>query len=172
MGRMVRPARVREGRSLGERSSEIVVFLVIGAAIVWAARWYLVVYRNSPTVALMNYVGAIKSSDVDTQFKMLSSETKKNYPDKRTYADKWKMARGLQGRLVDYTITKMDEKGNTAQADVNVAIRKPSQEIYQAASTTVVDHYVLEKESTGWRVALDKCWDKIKSREFASDYVP
>ena len=171
MARMVRPARVREGRSLGERSSEIVVFLIIGAALVWAARWYFVVYKNSPTVALMNYVGALKSSDVDIQYKMLSTETKKAYPDVKSYRTNVKMARGLQGRLIDYTITKIEEKGNTAEADVKVAIRKPNQEVYQAASESVTDRYILVKESGGWRIALDKCYDKIETRKFVSDYI-
>jgi hypothetical protein len=171
MGRMVRPVRVKEGRSMGERGSEIIVFLVIIAGLIWAARWYFVVYKNSPTVALMNYVGAVKSSDVDLQYSMLSSSTKKSFPDKATYIDRWKMARGLQGRLVDYTITKITEKGNKAEANVSVAIRKPSQEIYQAAATSVVDHYVLVKEGAGWRIALDQCFNDIKTKAFAEDYI-
>src|SRR5689334_15370425 len=122
MARMVRPVRVKEGRSLGERGSEIIVFLLIIAGLAFGARWYFVVYKNSPTMALMNYVGALKASDVEMQYTMLSSDTKKVFPDKATYADKWKMARGLQGRLVDYTITKITETGNKAEADVSVAI--------------------------------------------------
>lgn len=169
MARTVRPVRVREGRSLGERSSEIIVFIVIIAGLVWAARWYFVVYKNSPTVALMNYVGGVKAGDVDMQYSMLSASTKQTYKDKDTYSDKWRMAQGLQGRLVDYTITKIEQKGDTAEADVNVAIRKPSQEIYQAAASNVTDHYVLVKDSDGWRVALDKCYNTIKTKEFASD---
>src|SRR5688572_29166610 len=117
MGRMVRPVRVREGRSLGERSSEIVVFIVIAVGLVWAARWYFVVYRNSPTVALMNYVGAVKAADVEKEYAMLSTPTKAVYPDVRTYRSQWNMAQGLRGRLVDYTITKIEEKGSTAEAD-------------------------------------------------------
>ncbi len=169
MARMVRPTRVREGRSLGERSSEIIVFIVIAAGIVWAARWYFVVYKNSPTVALMNYVGAVKAGDVDTQYTMLSESTKKTYTDKDTYVDKWKMAQGLQGRLVDYTITKITEKDGVAEADVSVGIRKPSQEILQVSGSTVTDHYTLVKDPSGWRVALDKCANTIKTKEFAND---
>ena len=169
MARTMRPMRVREGRSLGERSSEIVVFIIIIAALVWGARWYFVVYRSSPTVALMNYVGAVKASDVNTQFKMLSASTKKFYPDVDSYTDKWKMARGLRGRLVDYTITKLDEKGDKATADVSVAIRKEGLEIYQAASTSVVDHYILVKDPDGWKVALDQCYKTIETQKFADD---
>ena len=41
------------------------------------------------------------------------------------------------------------------------------QEIYQAAADTVKDHYVLTKEPSGWKIALDKCFDKIETRNFA-----
>jgi hypothetical protein len=161
---------VREGLGLGERSSEIFVFIVVIAALVWAGRWYFVVYKNSPTAALMEYMQAVKASDVDAQYKMLSASTKKTYTDKSAYVDKWKIARGLQGRLIDYTIGKIEQKGEQADADVSVAIRKPGQEIYQAAAETVVDHYILVKDPAGWRVALDKCFDQIKSIKYATDF--
>lgn len=161
--------RVRESRGIGEHLSEIVVFIVIVAGIIWAGRWYFVVYKNSPTVALTNYIGAVKAGDVDIQYGMLSASTKKTYTDRDMYVEKWKMARGLHGRLVDYTITKIEEKGDKASADVSVAVRKPSQEIYQAASTTVTDHYVLVKEPEGWKIALDQCWKSINTAQFAED---
>jgi hypothetical protein len=169
MARTVRPMRVREGRSLGERSSEIVVFIVIAAGLVWAARWYFVVYKNSPTVALMNYVGAVKAGDVDTQYAMLSASTKKSYPDKDKYQESWKLARGLHGRLVDYTISRIEESGDKANADVSIAVRKPGQEIYQAAATNVTDHYILVKDPEGWKVALDQSFKSINSLKYAEE---
>lgn len=169
MARMVRPTRVREGTSFGERGSEIVVFIIIVIALIFAARWYFVIYRNSPTVALMSYIGAVKAGDVDTQYGLVSANTKKFYADKDTYVDKWKMARGLHGRMVDFTITKIEQSGDKANADVSVAVRKASQDILHVEGSNVLDHYVLVKETDGWKIALDECAKTIKTLEFAED---
>jgi hypothetical protein len=162
---MVSPARRREGKGIGERLSELAVFAAIIGAIIWAGRWYFVVHRNSPTVALMNYMGALKAGNVETQFSLLSSTTKKTFPDVDTYRKDYSLAQGLTGRMVDYQITKISESGDKAEADVVVPIRKPGQELYQAAATDFLDHYVLVKESGAWKVALEK--SKIKSGEAA-----
>jgi hypothetical protein len=165
MARMVSPARRREGKGIGERISELAVFAAIIAAAVWAGRWYFVVHRNSPTVALMSYMGALKSGNVDTQYKMLATSSKKSFPDQETYAKDYPLAQGLTGRMVDFQITKITETGDKAEADVVVPIRKPGQELYQAAATDYQDHYVLVKETGGWKVVLEK--SKIKSGEAA-----
>ena len=168
MARMVssRPRR-REGKGIGERIAELSVFAAAIVGLVLAGRWYFVVYRNSPTVALMNYMGALKAGNVQGQFKMVSSSTKKIFPDEDAYRDKYKMAQGLTGRMADYRIDKITETGDKAEADVTVPIRKQGQELYQAANTDFHDHYILVKESDGWKVALDK--SDIKSSAGASE---
>ncbi len=167
MSRMVSPTRRREGKGLGERLAELSVFAAALVGIFLFGRWYFVIYRNSPTVALMDFMGALKAGNVEGQYKKVASDTKKNFfPDMDTYRDKFKMAQGLTGRMSDYRIDKITETGNKAEADVTVPIRKSGQELYQAANTDYHDHYVMTKESDGWKVVLDK--SDIKSQAGAS----
>lgn len=167
MARMVGRARRRQNNGMGERFTEIIIFIAIGIGLLFAARWYFVIYKNSPSVTLVNYVGAIKSGDTDVQFNLLSMKTKKIYTDKESYVSKWKMAEKLAGKMGDFTISNMVESGDKAEADVALAVRKDSASLLNVSADSYKDHYILRKENDGWKIALDECFKTIKSREAA-----
>jgi hypothetical protein len=162
---------IREGTGLGEHFSEIAIFIAIGIGLLLAARWYFVVYKHSPTTALIGYIGAVKSGDVDAQYALLSEGTKKAYPSKSDYGSKWKPAEGMAGHMAgDFTVSNMVVSGDKAEADVNLAVRKGggnsnggTSGLLDVAAENYTDHYILRKEGNEWRVALDECYNKIKS---------
>lgn len=156
MGRIVGRQRIREGRSLGERASEIVVYVVIAAALIWGGRWYFVVYSKSPKVAMARYLGLVKSGNVKEQFAMLSSASKTYFGTPSQYEDKWPPAQKLTGRVAGWEIGEIKESGDKAEVPVTLNVRKAGQELYQAASDPYTDDYVLVKEQQGWRIALEQ----------------
>jgi hypothetical protein len=172
MSRTVRRRTIKEGRSLGDYVSESLVYLVVIAGLVIAVRWYFVTYLRSPSPVLSQYLAAIKAGDVDTQYRLLSTATKSRwFPTQSIYADRFKAAQGLAGRISDFTITKLTEDpgGQKAVADVSLAIRDARQELYQASAKSYKDVYVLRKEPDGWRVALEESWDKMESSRAAAN---
>lgn len=167
MARMVRRPRYREGRGLGERFAEIAVFILIVVGIVLAVRWYLFDYLRAPGTALGNFVAAMKAGNVEGQYQLLATSTKNYFPSRREYADKWKLAQGVAGRLTTYTISNVVETGDKATADVTVSIRKAGQELIQIEAETFKDRYVLRRESDGWKVVLEA--SKLESQKAVSD---
>ena len=161
----------REGAGLGEHFSEIAIFIAIGIGLLLAARWYFVVYKHSPTTALIAYMSGIKSGDVDAQYALLSDGTKKVYTSKSDYGSKWRPAEGMAGHMAgDFTVSNMTVSGDKAEADVNLAVRKGNggssgggSGLLDVAAENYTDHYILRKQNNEWRVALDECYDKIKS---------
>ncbi|MEP6757198.1 MAG: hypothetical protein ABJA67_16960 [Chthonomonadales bacterium] len=170
MSRMVGSTRRRQSNGLGERFSEIIIFIAIGIGLLFAGRWYFVVYKHSPSVALVNYVAAIKSGDTEAQYGLLSIKTKKIYPDKDSYTSKWKVAEKLAGKMGDFNVSNMVENGDKAEADVSLGVRKDSTSLISVSADSFTDHYILRKENDGWKIALDECYDKIKSRAAAEKY--
>lgn len=164
MARMVSRSRPTGGKGIGERISELAVYVVIVAAVVFAARWYFVVYKNSPTYALLGYLGASKGGDVSVAYNLLTTETREMFGSHNNYDEKFPLARGYTGSLVDYKIDKITEAGNKAEADVTMTVRQSKQEIYQAGTDNYKDHFVLKKESGSWRIALTDPKTDIKSQ--------
>lgn len=156
MARIVGRQRIREGRSLGERLSEVVVYILIIGALVWGVRWYFVVYLHSPKVVLGKYLGYVKAGDVKAQYPLLAASTKALFPSEKDYNDKWPPSHDLAGRLAAWEIKTVRESGDTAEITCVLRIRRPGQELYQAASDPYNDRYTLVKESDGWKVALEK----------------
>lgn len=156
MGRIVGRKRIREGRSLGERLTESIVYIVLIAGAIYGVRWYVTVYLQSPKVALGKYLGYLKSGDVKAQYDMLSSSSRGFFSSVAQYEDKWAPARGFAGRLAGWEIEPATEKGDRAEVKAVLKIRKPGQALYQAASDPYTDRYVLIKEKDGWKVALDQ----------------
>jgi hypothetical protein len=167
MARMVSRPRYREGRGLGERLSEVIVFIVIAVGIALAVRWYLFIYLRAPGTALGNFVAATKAGNVEGQYQLLASSTKMLFPSRKEYTEKWKMAQGVAGRLTTYTIRNVVETGDKATADVTVAIRKAGQELIQIDADTFSDRYVLQREPDGWKVVLEA--SKLESQKAVSD---
>jgi len=156
MARIVGRKRIREGRGIGERLTEIVVYIVLIAGAVYGVRWYFFDHLRSPKVALGRYLGLVKSADAKAQYEMLSASSKRFFPSSRTYAQKWGPARGFAGRLADWEIESVIEKNDRAEIKATLHVRKSGQELYQAASDPYTDHYVLTKEKDGWKIALDE----------------
>lgn len=157
MSRMVGRARVREGRSLGERFAEIVVYVLIIAGLVYGGRWYFVVYRNSPKVILAKYLRMVRAGDTKGQYALLSAQTKAYFGSESQYEQKWPAASDLAGRLAGWEITSAKEGPDRAEITAVVRVRPPNQELYQAESDPYEDRYVLVREADGWRIALDQC---------------
>jgi hypothetical protein len=167
MARVVGRARQREGRGIGERLAESVVYIIIIAIVAVAAHRYFFVYLKSPSAALLKYLGAAKAGDVNTQYSLITDSSKARFKNKDEYDDRFPLAHGLQGRMIDYKIEKMTELAEKAEADVTISIRKSGQELYQAGSDNTKDHYVLRKDSSGWKLALDA--SELKSAGFSSN---
>jgi hypothetical protein len=155
MARTIRPARRREGRGIGEILSEYFIYIVALIGIILLARWYFMVHLKSPQTALLGFLGAVKSGNVDKQYDLVAASTKRIWPTKRDYDRQCPLAHGLSGRLAEYTITKMTDSGDKAEADVTLSVRKEGQELYQAGADKFKDKYVLARESGEWKVALD-----------------
>ena len=168
MGRMVSRSRPREGKGLGAILSESVVYVVAAVGIIIAVRWYFFIFLKSPTNALQKYLGASKGGDVKTAYSLLSADTKSAVGDQDAYDDKFPFAHGLQGHMIDYKIEKITETDDTAEADVTQTVRKAGLEVYQSASDNFADHYVLRKESGGWKIDLRN--SKLKSLNAAKKY--
>ena len=155
MARTIRPIRRREGRGIGEIMSEYFIYVVAVIGLLFLARWYFFVYLKSPQTALLSFLGAVKSGNVDTQYDLISAGSKQSWPSQRDYDSKCPLAHGLSGRLAEYTITKLTDSGEKAEADVTLSIRKTGEELYQAGTDKFKDHYILQKESGAWKVALN-----------------
>ncbi len=166
MARIVSRTRVREGRGVGERLTEIVVVIMLVGLSIFALRWYFKVYLHSPSVALGDYLGAVKAGNVQGEWDLLSQSTKSHYQTEQEYKSNWHSAQGLAGRIASFTVANIKENGDRAEADVALAIRKTGQELYQASSDSYNDHYVLVKESGDWKVKLEA--SKINSDAVAS----
>jgi hypothetical protein len=165
MARMVSRTRQQEGRGIGERMAESAVFIVIAVVIAFAARWYFFVYQKSPQVAVQSFFGAVNSGNVDTQYNLLTSDAKAAIGSKNDYDDKFPLAHGFSARMANVTVTKMTEAGDTADADLSLAIRKnvgdqsstaPGSSLTSAGTDSFTEHLSLKKESDGWKIALDK----------------
>jgi hypothetical protein len=170
MSRIVGRRQIREGRGLGERLAEILVYIIILAAVIWGGRWYFVVFRNSPKVALGRYLGLLKSGDSKAQYEILSASSKQFFPTRAAYEDKWRSAQNLAGRVAGWEFETIRESGDKAEITAVVNVRRAGQELYQAASDPYKDEYVLLKEGGGWKIALDQ--SRIKSAEAATDARP
>ena len=166
MARSIRPARRREGRGIGEIMSEYFIYVVAVIGLLLLARWYFFVHLKAPQTALLSFLGAVKSGNVDKQYDLISSSAKQAWPSQQEYDNKCPLAHGLSGRLAEYTITKLTDSGEKAEADVTLAIRKTGEELYQAGTDKFNDHYVLQKEGGAWKVALNA--STINSAQAAS----
>src|SRR5205814_353534 len=130
MARMVSRPRRKEGIGIGERLTESMAFILIGAALIAGGYWYFVIHMRSPEAALNKYIGAINSGNVDAQYDLLASSTKNRfYPSKEAYDDKWPLAHGLSARIANSTIVKKTEAGDKFEADVALTVRKETSDL-------------------------------------------
>lgn len=154
MARMVSRKPTKEGKGIGEVISESIVYIVVLAALAFAGRWYFFVYRASPGFALQQFLGAVNAGNYKSQYGLLASDEKGSYGSAGKYDDKSPLAHGFSARIQNYTIDKITETGDKAEADVTLNMRKSTESLLSAEVEKFNDHYVLKKEADGWKVAL------------------
>lgn len=170
MARVVGRARPQaEGAGTGMKLSETGIFIAMGVIAIFATYWYFAIYKHSPGVALNEYIGAIKSGNVEKQYAMLDAADKQALPTAKDYEDKCQQARGYTERVIGVTLDKPvpDAKDPDPQHPTTVSINATisvrgmagknltdNGEIAQAT-----DKYVLHKDAEGnWKVMLSKGW--------------
>lgn len=168
MARMVSRKPTKEGKGIGEVISESIVYIVVLAALAFAGRWYFFVYRASPGFALQQFLGAVNAGNYKGQYTLLSIDNKTTYPSAGSYSDKSPLAHGLSARIQNYSIDKVAESGDKADADVTLNVRKTTDSLLTTESEKFTDHYVLRKETDGWKVSLKD--SKITMMGSASRY--
>jgi hypothetical protein len=161
MARIVGRTRINEKVGTGVRGSELVVFILIAIGLVYAARYYFVVYRNSPSFALGEYLGAIKAGDVTRQYALIDSDDKRNFfPTQQDYTKSAPQARGYTMRITDVKQQEAvidPKKPHIARINATVSMRKPAtgEALYETGSDSYNDSYTLRKDSDGhWKVWL------------------
>ena len=76
---------------------------------------------------------------------------------KEAYTDKFPLAYGLSARLATFSFKNQKLSANSWETDANMNVRKKTSELLNTASDSYTDHYVLHKESDGWKIVLEKC---------------
>jgi hypothetical protein len=162
MSRIVGRSRQRES-FMRIQFSEVIVMVAVVLAIAFAARWYFVVYRNSPGYTLGEYLAAIKAGNVEEQYALIDSADKqKFFPTRKLYERDAPQARGYTARISDVKIGKEQidpKKPNIATLDVHITLRggASGQQLYQTSSQAVDDQYKMRKDNQGkWKVWLDQ----------------
>jgi hypothetical protein len=163
MARIVGPTRIKERVGTGVRGSELIVFILVVAGLAYAARYYFVVYRNSPSFALGEYLGAVKAGDVTKQYALIDSDDKRNFfPTAQDYEKSAPQARGYTMRITDVEqkeATIDPGKPHIAHIDATVYLRQAAtgQALYQTGMDNYHDKYVLRKDNDGhWKVWLGR----------------
>jgi hypothetical protein len=172
MARVVGRARPQgEGAGTGMKLSETGIFIAMGIIAVFAIYWYFTVYKHSPGVALNEYIGAIKSGNVEKQYAMLDAADKQMLPSEKEYEEKCKQARGYTERIIGVTLGKAvpDAKDPDPQHPTTVSIEATVSVRGQAGknltdngeTAQATDKYVLHRDAEGnWKVVLSKGWPK------------
>jgi hypothetical protein len=167
MSRMVGRSRQRES-FMRIQFSEVIVLVAVVLGIGFAARWYFVIYKNSPGYALGEYLGAVKSGNVEGQYALVDNADKQSsFPTKKAYEKAAPQARGYTARISDVKIGKEQadpKKPNLATVDVSISIRggASGQQLYQTNTQTIEDQYRMRKDSNGkWKVWLEQSKRKL-----------
>ncbi len=162
MARVIGRTQTRAVYGSQMKISEAAIFIAIAIGIIVAARWYFVVYRHSPGVALGNYLGAIKAGEAKQQYDLIDDSDKQAVPTEKDY-EKLQMAEGYVERITNIDLAEPvpDPKDpNVVTIKATVSVRAPSQgkQLYDAGSNqTAVDTYTLHKGKDGeWKVVLSQ----------------
>jgi hypothetical protein len=161
MARVVGRSTVREGIATSTKLSESAVFIAIAIALLLGARWYFVVYKNSPGVALGEFLGGIKAGNVERQYAMIDDSDKQILPSQKDYG-KMQWARGYTERIANISMLPevkdlKDPDIVTVEATLNVRGAAGKDLLQQGESTAATDKYTLRKDKDGhWKVWLQK----------------
>jgi hypothetical protein len=141
--------------------SESAVFIAVAIALVIGLRWYFVVYKNSPGVALGEFIGGIKAGNVERQYAMIDDSDKQFLPTAKDY-EKLPMSHGYTERITN--VSMLPEVKDLKDPDVvtietTLGVRGAAgKDLLQSGdATTVTDKYTLHKDKDGhWKVWLQK----------------
>ena len=166
MARTVGRSRQREGVGSGMKVSETGIFIAVGIGLLLALRWYFVVYKNSPAVALGDYIGGIKAGNVERQYALLDASDKQLVPTEKDYEKMCPQARGYTERVTGMNFaTPVPDPKDPASVTIKATIflRGPAGKdlIDNGQTVEVTDNYALHKDAEGhWKVVLHKGWPK------------
>jgi hypothetical protein len=146
--------RQRESAGFGQFFSDSFISILIGCGLVAAAFWYFTIYIKSPQVALQHYLRAVNSGNTDVQWLNLSAGSKKFFGDQSTYSAKYPMAYGLSARLADFSFGIATDSGDTWEVDATLKVRQVTTLMLSAETESFTNHYVLKKETDGWKIDL------------------
>ena len=135
----------------------MIVLLAVAFA---GGRYYFMVYRKSAGFALSGFLGAVNKGKVSDQYAYIDDADKSSdYPTEADW-DKSVLAHGFVDRVPSVSLAspEIDAKDpHVAKISVSVSIRKVGQELYQAASDTDTDHYVMRQDKNGdWKVVISE----------------
>ncbi len=144
------------------KMSETGIFIVLGIIGLLALKYYFVDYKHSPGYVLGQYIGAIKSGNVEAQYALVDDKDKKELTTARKYENACKWARGYTERIMGSNFAKPvpDPKApDTLSIMATVQMRgQAGKELTDNGSVvTVIDKYVLHKDASGaWKVLLSQ----------------
>ncbi len=153
--------RQREGAGFGKFFSDSFLTILIGCGLVAAAFWYFTIYLKSPQVALQHYLRAVNSGNAGVQWLNLSEGSKRFFGSQSAYSAKYPMAYGLSARLADFSFGIATDNGNTWEVDATLKVRKATNFMLSAETESVTNHYVLKKETDGWKIDLGNPKTKV-----------
>jgi hypothetical protein len=148
--------------------AELIVMIAIVVGIAFAARYYFVVYRNSPGYALSSYLGSINHGNVESQYSLVDATDKqKFFPTRRDYEQHAPQAYGYVARIQSFNLTepKPDPKNpNLVSIKVRIDVRGSLSGtaggisgLKSNADQTLDDEYTLRKDDEGkWKVVLSR----------------
>src|SRR5207248_3167003 len=135
------------------RPSEMVVILLILAGLVYAGRYYFLVYRRSPEFAVGSYLGAVKAGSIEGQYRLIDDvDRNRLFPTQSAYEKNAPQAHGYTERITNVAVAGVKDspqKSDTALVDAVVSVRglAGGKALYQAGETTEYkDRYVLRKD--------------------------
>jgi len=161
MARVVGRSRIQDGSGSEMKLSEVAIFVAVGIALLLAGRWYFVVYRNSPGVALGEFLGGVKAGSVERQYAVIDDADKQAWPTQKDY-DKEPIAHGYTERIMSTSIAsevKDPKDPDVVNIEATVGVRGPAgKELLDNGDTkTATDTYTLRKDKDGhWKVWLSK----------------
>lgn len=165
MARVVSKRRPQTEGAYGIKFTEIVVILMVLAAIGGGVKYYFS-YRKSPGFALQQYFAAVKAGNVQAQYDLLDDADKSKYmPTKHDYSQAFNQAHGYTERVADVTIEPVPVTPDTSEislkATVSIRANGEGKELYQAGSSKgFTDKYVMRKSKEGdWKLVLSKSGD-------------
>ena len=95
----------QEGVGTSMKMSETGIFIVLGIIGLLALKFYFIDYRHSPGYVLGEYIGAIKSGNIETQYGMIDDSDKKIVTSQKQYEKACKWASGYTERITGSNFT-------------------------------------------------------------------